>query len=205
MASGLGREPSRAVIDGSIALGSATGPQTKLHLEKEAHMRGPGLAVVALTLALGAGPAWSANPPTLEERAAAIERVLTQPDGARVVIGHISRTLGIPSDILQREREQTGLGWGELLIANRLSKAKELPLDQAVAEFRSGKSWEQIARDHHVDLERLDTDVRRSQEVVEQREEDRAPPAMGDTQLRPSPNTRSSNAGAGSTLGRGRR
>ncbi len=167
-------------------------------------MRGAGVVVVALALALRAGSAWSANPPTLEERAAAIERVLTQPDGARVVIGHISRTLGIPSDILQREREQTGLGWGELLIANRLSKEKGLTFDQAVAEFRSGKTWEQIARDHHVNLERLDTDVRRSQEVVEQREEDRAPPTIGDTQRRPSPSDGKPDGEAGQTPRRGR-
>jgi hypothetical protein len=172
--------------------------------EGEGQMRRTPSVVTALTLVLGVGPAWSADPPTLEGRAAAIERVSTQFDGARVVIGHISRKLRMPSDTLQAQRKQTGLGWGELLIANRLSKEKELTFAQVVAEFRSGKSWEQIARDHRVDLERLRDDVRRSQEVVEQREEDRPPPAMGDTQPRPSASTGKSDGGAGPTPGRGR-
>jgi hypothetical protein len=60
--------------------------------------------------------------------------------------------------------------------------------------------WEQIARDHHVDLEGLD--VRRSQEVVERREEDRPPSALGDTQPRPSPSAGKSDEGAGPTPGR---
>ncbi len=126
-----------------------------------------------IALAMG-GPAWGAEP-TLAERAAAIERVSTQSDGARVVIGHLSRTLHIPSDTLQTQRTQTGLGWGELLIANRLSGDKGLTFDQVVAEFRSGKSWEAIARDHKVNLDKLTSDVQRSQEIVEQREEDKSP------------------------------
>lgn len=159
--------------------------------------------LVALTLVLGVGPAWSANPPTLEERAAAIERVSTEPDGARVVIGHLSRKLRIPSDTLQTQRKQTGLGWGELLIVNRLSKEKGLTFDEVVAEFRSGKSWEAIAREHQVDLGQLDDDVRRSQEVVERRSEDKPPPPMGDTsQSRPPPNAIKPGTGSFQSPGR---
>ena len=164
--------------------------------------RSASVVATALTLALGGGPAWSANPPTLDERAAAIERVSTQPDGARVVIGHISRKLRTPSDTLKTQREQTGLNWGELLIANRLSKEKGLTFDQVVAEFQSGKSWEQIARDHHVDSERLDDDIQRSQEVVERREEDRPPPTTGGTQPPSRPSAGKSDAGAGPTPSR---
>src|SRR5258705_7010601 len=131
------------------------------------------VACVLMVLAMG-GPAWS-DEPTLAERAAAIESVSTQSDGARVVIGHLSRKLHIPSDTLKAKRAQTGLSWGELLIANRLSGAKGLTFDHVVAEFRSGKSWDAIARDHNVNLGKLTSDVRQSQEIVEQREEDKAP------------------------------
>ncbi len=130
-------------------------------------------ACVLMVLAMG-GLAWGAEP-TLAERAAAIESVSTQSDGARVVVGHLSRTLHIPSDTLKAQRAQTGLSWGELLIANHLSGEKGLTFAQVVAEFRSGKSWEAIARDHNVNLSRLTSEVQRSQEVVEQREEDKAP------------------------------
>jgi hypothetical protein len=101
--------------------------------------------------------------------------VSTERDGARVVVGHLSRKLRMPVDDLQTQRKQTGLGWGEILIANLMSRTARLTFDEIVGEFRSGKSWEGIARDHHVNLEKLADDVDRSQEIVEQREEDKAP------------------------------
>jgi putative ubiquitin-RnfH superfamily antitoxin RatB of RatAB toxin-antitoxin module len=41
--------------------------------------------------------------------AAAIERAAAQPDGDRVVVGHISRTLGIPVEVLRRQRAQAAI------------------------------------------------------------------------------------------------
>jgi hypothetical protein len=45
--------------------------------------------------------------------------------------------------------------WGDLLIANRLSRQAALTYDQVVAEFRGGKGWEAIARNHGVDVTAL--------------------------------------------------
>lgn len=137
-------------------------------------------AVIVTAALLSAGGAWSADPPSLEERAAAIERASMAPDGNRVVLGHISRTLGIPVETLRAQREQTGLGWGALLIAHRLSRETRLPFSGVVTEFQSGKGWAQVATDHNVDLGWLIDDVRQSQEVIEQRAEDQAGrPEMG--------------------------
>lgn len=136
--------------------------------------------LVALVVVLAVGPVGEAEPPTLAERAAAIERVSTERDGARVVIGHLSRKLRTPVDELQTQRERTGLGWGELLIANLIAKTTNVTFDQIVGEFRSGKSWEGIARDHRVNVDRLADDVDRSQEIVEGREEDKAPAVSSD-------------------------
>jgi len=151
------------------------------------------VALIGLIAALNVGPAWSADPTTLAERAAAIERASTQPDGTRVVIGHLSRKLGVPVDTLRRQRTQTDLNWGELLIANRLVKETRLGLDQIVAEFRGGKSWEEIARARGADLDKLREDVKLSQDAVEQRSEDR-----GMTPTAKSPDG-SSSTSAGST------
>src|SRR3989449_11711976 len=90
---------------------------------------------------LGIGLTWGADPPTLEELATAIEGVRTGPDGERIVVGHISRKLAVSVEALRAQRAQTRLGWGELLIANLLSKATKLSVDEVVAEFRSGKGW----------------------------------------------------------------
>src|SRR5205814_1251801 len=49
---------------------------------------------------------------TLAERAAAIEAAAEEPDGERVVLGHLSRKLGMSAEALRAQRAQTGLGWG---------------------------------------------------------------------------------------------
>jgi hypothetical protein len=133
------------------------------------------VAFSGLALVLAAGAAGAADSPTLGERAAIIERVSTEPDGTRVVLGHLSRTLQILTDELRTQREQTGLGWGELFVAHLIAKMGGRTLDQVVGEFRSGKSWEAIARDHRLNLDRLTADVSRSEDIVERRAEDRAP------------------------------
>jgi hypothetical protein len=120
-----------------------------------------------------------ATQPTLEERVAAIEEVAAEPEGTRVVLGHISRRLGVPVETLRAQIAQTGLGLGDLLVADRLAAETGLPLDQIVREFRGGRTWTQIAEDHAVDLPGLISYVAQSQEAVEQRSEDRSPAAHG--------------------------
>jgi hypothetical protein len=144
--------------------------------------------VVALGMAVNQAP--GSNPGTLEERAVAIDHVMTEPDGARVVIGHVSRRLHVGSDTLKDQQTQTGLGWGELLVAHLIAKMAAIEFDQVVGEYRAGTDWEGIARAHRVNLEKLDADVAQSQEIVEQREEDRAPATTS------SPSGSSSSSGA---------
>ncbi len=50
-------------------------------------------APIALVILFGVVPVCAADAPTLEDRAVAIERASTRPDGARVVLGHLSREL----------------------------------------------------------------------------------------------------------------
>ena len=141
-------------------------------------MRYTASSLMGLALFFAIGLTWGAAPPTLEELAAAIERVRTGPDGERVVVGHISRKLAVSVETLRAQHAQTGLGWGELLIANLLSKTTKLTVDHVVAEFRSGKGWADIAHHHNVSLDQLIEDVQQSQQAMEQRAEDRAPPRI---------------------------
>jgi hypothetical protein len=116
-------------------------------------------------------------PPTLADRAAAIERTAGEPDGERVVLGHLSRKLNMPAETLRSQRAHTGLGWGDLFIANRLALETQTPFETLVAELRGGQSWESVARAHGADLERLQADMRASEDAMEQRSEDKSPPA----------------------------
>ena len=134
--------------------------------------------LVGLVLLASATAAWSADPTTLAERAAAIERASTARDGYRVVVGHLSRELGLPVEVLRAQRMNTGLDWGSLFIANRLAKEGGLSFDEVIAQHKAGKPWEQIGRDHNVDLDKLTVAVQRSLSVVERRAEDKAPPPM---------------------------
>ena len=139
-------------------------------------------SLVAITVFLAVALTWGADSPTLEELAAAIERVRTGPDGDRVVVGHISRKLGLSVEVLRTQQAQTRLGWGELLIANLLSQATKLTVDKVVAEFRGGVGWADIARHHKANLDQLINDVQQSQRAMEQRAEDRAPPRSSESQ-----------------------
>ena len=123
----------------------------------------------------------AAQAPTLADRAAAIDRVLTEREGYRVVVGHISRELGIGVDILRAQQAQTGLTWGELLIAHRLSREAKVGFEQIAGGYRSGKSWEDLAREHAADLAKITAAIQRSQTIVEQRGEDKAPPPIQGT------------------------
>ena len=141
----------------------------------------------------------SAEPLTLEERAAAIERASQQPDGIRIVVGHLSRQLGLDTDVLRAEHVR-GLNWGEILIAHRLSRSAGRTLDEIVAEFRGGKTWEEIAAAHDVDLPRLILQIQQSQDIVERHAEDRPPHVSGEQPVSPS---RAARGGGG--MGRSRR
>jgi hypothetical protein len=70
-------------------------------------------SLVAIAVFLAVGITWGADPPTLEELAAAIDRVRTVPDGERVVVGHISRKLGLSVEVLRTQRARTGLDNGQ--------------------------------------------------------------------------------------------
>jgi hypothetical protein len=136
------------------------------------------LAVAGALVALLASAA-RAQEPTLEEHVAAIDRVAAEPDGVRVVLGHISRRLGIAVETLRTQGAQTGLGLGELLVVNRLAAETSVAVDELVREFRDGRTWTQIASGHAVDLAALVAFVAQSQEAVEQRSDDRSPAAHG--------------------------
>jgi hypothetical protein len=134
--------------------------------------------LIMILIVLLTQPASGADAPSLEERAAVIDRVSKEPDGDRVVVGHISRVLRVPVEKLRAQRAESGLGWGDLLIAHRIAKTSASPVDAIVAESRSGKTWEVIARGRNVDVQTLIADIQRSQETVEHRADDKgkAPP-----------------------------
>lgn len=133
-------------------------------------MRVPVIIALGLVIALGTGVApvlAQDSSAKLDEHVSAINRAAQTPKGEEVVATRLSKELGIPASTLEAQRAQTKLGWGELLIANRLAQRSGLSFDQIVGEFRSGKGWGKIANEHNVNLGQLVSDVRRSAHAVE--------------------------------------
>jgi len=142
-------------------------------------------SLVAITIFLAVGVIWGADEPTLEELAAAIDKARTEPDGERVVAGHISRRLAVSVEALRAQRARTGLDWGDLLIANLMCKNKEPTVDHVAAEFKAGTGWAAIAQHHAVNLDQLRNEVQQSQQAIARRSEDRAPPRTSESQSGP--------------------
>jgi hypothetical protein len=139
---------------------------------------------ILLALPLPAVSAWGADTQaTLEQHARAIDRAALTAEGARTVSAHLEAALGIPATTLEAQRARTKLGWGEVFIANRLAQRTGLSFDRIVGEFRAGKGWGDIAREHHLDLGQLVSDVRRSRQAVEAdvRHADKGRPGTADS------------------------
>lgn len=162
-------------------------------------MRALGAGAVAIALTFGAGLGAEA---TLEASAAAIENAAAQTDGTRVVVGHLSRKLGISAEALRQQRTRSALGWGDVLIANYLAAAARRTFDETVAEHQGGKTWNEVAESHHVAASELLQYVRESEDAVEQRSEDKGP---SKTESAPAPSHSPGGAGGGSGGGGHRR
>jgi hypothetical protein len=167
-------------------------------------MAGTVIGVIGVLLVLLTPLASGADAPSFEERAAVFDRVSKEPDGDRIVVGHISRALGVSVEKLRLQHTQTGLGWGDLLIAHRIAKAASSSVDEIVAESRNGKTWDAIARDRNVDVQKLMAEVQRSQDAIEQRVDDKgkAPPTeLGNRPDSPRPGPSASPPSPGATRG----
>ena len=139
-----------------------------------------GIVAAVMAPALLAAAAWAAeDAATLNQHITAINRTARTPEGRQVVAQRLSRDLGISTQTLQTQREQTGLGWGEILIANRISQQTGLTFNRVVSEFRGGKCWGEIARRHDLNLGQLVRDVRASRAAVQT-----SAPGTGSTRVR---------------------
>lgn len=75
-----------------------------------------------------------------------------RPDGRERVVTVISGETGVPITTLDLQRQQTGLGYGGLFIANSLASATGRSFDEIVARKAGGEGWGRIAQDYGVKL-----------------------------------------------------
>jgi hypothetical protein len=78
----------------------------------------------------------------------------------------ISDETGVSVDTLQAERASTGLGWGGLEKAHLLANASGQSFDDIVARHQAGEGWGKIAHDNGLNLGRVVSSARRSDQAA---------------------------------------
>ncbi len=124
-------------------------------------------SLVLVGVVLAAAPAWGAEgPATLDKHVTAINRTARTPEGQQVVVQRLSQELGIPTKTLWDQRQRTGFGWGQILIANRIAQRTGMTFDQVVSEFRGGKGFGVIARERDLNVGKLVSEVKASDAAI---------------------------------------
>ena len=97
--------------------------------------------------------------PTLGNEAPSINKIVAQlntdaktPAGEARAFQSVSKSTGVPSNVLQKQKAQTGLAVGDLYVAHAISAASGKSFSAVVAAKRGGQTWAQIAEAHNVSL-----------------------------------------------------
>ena len=137
------------------------------------------LGVLALGVAL-AQSAWAANPDPFEHATKTVNETAARPPGSQQVAGRIASELNaacactrFSDESVAQQRAQTGWGWGEVLIANRLALAISRQSNTTfatalgqVTTARQTMGWGAIAKANDLNLGRLVSDVTKSANAV---------------------------------------
>lgn len=113
------------------------------------------LFVTALSVALVTGVGTGARADDrqrLDATASTLNMIEAKHGDHDAVFARISAETGVSVEMLRKERTDTGLGFGGLLIAHELASASGKTFADVVAEFKSGKGWGQIAAEANVKL-----------------------------------------------------
>jgi hypothetical protein len=140
-----------------------------------------GIGLIALGAWMGS-PAWGADSPDpLEKSAATVNGAATTSAGGQQMAGQIAKELNtschcssFSTASVTAQRAQTGWGWGEILIADRLaqavSKQSNVSFATALAEVtasrQQGRGWGEIAHSRGVNLGDLVSSVEKSANAV---------------------------------------
>ena len=137
------------------------------------------LGVLVLGVAL-AQSAWGANPDPFEHATTTVNETATRPPGSQQVAGRIASELNaacactrFSDESVAQQRAQTGWGWDEVLIANRLalaiSRQSNTTFATALSEVTTARQtmgWGAIAKANDLNLGRVVSDVTKSANAV---------------------------------------
>jgi hypothetical protein len=116
-------------------------------------------------------PTQAPAPATLQDASTQLTRAANQ-----MVAQKLAKMLGTLPNVLEDEYNTTKLGWGELVIATRLSQSTGIAFDEIVKEAKSGKTWDAVAQAHSADVARILADAKQTRAAIETAEAPRGEP-----------------------------
>lgn len=113
----------------------------------------------------------SAEPAELQTQTQALDKTALSL-GEEKTLQMLSQQLGISSDTLALQRQQTNLGFGQLFVANSLATSlqaanPEKNFDAIVQQFQSGTGWGAIAKENGLTLGKVVSQMKRSNTAME--------------------------------------
>lgn len=86
----------------------------------------------------------------------------------------LSEQLGVPVEIIRQQQQKTGLGAGQIFIANALaqsvkSQGSSKDFYALVGEFQAGKGWGKIAQENGLKLGQVVSMMKRSNTAIERK------------------------------------
>ena len=89
---------------------------------------------------------------SIEKTMANINSDASKPGGPEQVLKSISASTGVPVATLEKEKEKTGMSYGDLFAAHSIAKAAGKPFAEIAALKAKGDSWDKIAEANNVSL-----------------------------------------------------
>lgn len=123
-------------------------------------------AIIAICLVLCATETRANDAKNLERTAAKINEHTKTQEQQNEVLTKISVETGVPVATLREERSRTGLGFGDLLVANSLASATGKTFDEIAALKASGQGWGKIAKSYQLKLGPIVSQARQTDEAI---------------------------------------
>jgi metalloendopeptidase OMA1, mitochondrial len=108
----------------------------------------------------------------LLKRVQVINRFVAEQNGERAIIEGLAQELRLRPEIIQRERQQLGLGYGQYAALRGVSYLGRGPINRIVDDYQRGRPWSEIAQSNGSRISELSTwigDVMRTTNGMAQR------------------------------------
>jgi hypothetical protein len=87
-------------------------------------------------------------------------------DGYALLLPAVKLQTGVPTETLKRQREATGLTFGELLVANSLASGSGKSFNDIIAMKNKGQSWSEISQHLRINIDSITARLKSAEESI---------------------------------------